>query len=180
MGCVRRQFNSAHPDTRNIIMVLQNYKSFLDTLISRINALGVDVSKLNLDHIGYQSSSDKEYDRLIPEFCKLGCMVNESLVGGRRVSIFKFPKPLSYKNNNIEAIELIAPKKDQVCNSMLDHAEFVIQESFEDFMKKHPNINWDVGTVNQPKFPLLKINLGDGWVVKFHYETVLEIVTNEK
>jgi len=160
-------------------MILDNYKEFLDKLLKDIEEKGVDVSKYNLDHFGYQCSSNEDYDKLKPELEKNGKLIDEATVGGRRVGIFKLNSPLAYKDWKIEAVELVAPKEGQVCPSALEHAEFVIDTDFDSFVKKYPNLNWDTSKVNQPTFPMATLKLSGYTQVKFHYKPVLEIVGNK-
>ena len=157
-------------------MILDNYKEFLDELIKNINAKGIDLSNLYLDHLGYQASSDGDYDKLKPEFEKIGKLVSEAIVGGRRVGIFKFNTPLIYNGKEIPAVELVAPKEGQVCPSALEHCEFVLDTDFETFVKKYSNIQFDTSKINQPTFPMVTLKLSDATQVKFHPTPVLEIV----
>jgi len=161
-------------------MILENYKVFLDKLIGDIEEKGIDISSFNLDHFGYQCFSNEDYDKLKPEFEKIANLVSENLVGGRRVGIFKLNAPLEYKNWKIPAVELVAPKEGQNCPSALEHAEFVIDEDFDSFVKKYPNFSWDLTAVNQPTFPMVKLKLSEYTQAKFHYKPVLEIVEAEK
>jgi len=160
-------------------MILDNYQQFLDSLIEKIEAQGIDISKYELDHFGYQTSSDEDYDNLKPEFLKKAELLSEEIVGGRRVGIFKFYSPLPYRNSYISAVELVAPKTGQVCPSALEHAEFIIDEDFESFTRKYPNLPWDKSKVNQPMFPMVNLKLDEYVQVKFHYKHVLEIVKNK-
>ena len=160
-------------------MVLDNYVQFLDSLIKKIEENGIDISNYELDHFGYQASSDEDYDQLKPEFQKIGELLSEEIVGGRRVGIFKFFTPLPYKNYSISAVELVAPKVGQVCPSALEHAEFIIDEDFEPFTQKYPNLPWDKSKMNQPMFPMVNLKLGDYIQAKFHYKHVLEIIKNK-
>lgn len=157
-------------------MVLDNYKDFLDKLTEGIKEEGIDISDLNLDHFGYQCSSNEDYNKLRPEFEKIAKLISENIVGGRRVGIFKLNTPLEYKNWKILAVELVAPKEGQNCPSALEHAEFVIDEDFDSFVKRYPNLSWDLTAVNQPTFPMIKLKLSDYTQVKFHYKPVLEIL----
>ena len=157
-------------------MILDNYKDFLDKLLQDIEVKGIDISKYDLDHFGYQCSSNEDYDKLKPEFEKVGKLIDEAIVGGRRVGIFKLDTPLEYKNWKIQAVEVVAPKEGQECPSALEHAEFVIDTDFNTFIKKYPNLNWDLTAINQPTFPMVKIKLSDFTQVKFHLQPVLEIV----
>lgn len=160
-------------------MIIDNYKEFLDKLFQKLSELGIDVSGFELDHISYQASSNEDYDKLKPEFMKLGEVVAEDLVGGRRVAIIKLKDTLLYKNYSISAVELIAPKEEQVCESMLEHVEFVIGESFESFMAKYPGLPWDTSATNQKTYSMLKLLLYDNVRVKFHHMNILEIVKNK-
>jgi len=160
-------------------MILDNYIPFLDFLTNKIAQLGIDVSRLNLDHFGYQASSDEDYGRLRPEFDKIGELLSEEIVGGRRVGIFKFFTPLDYQGHPVPAVELVAPKQGQVCPSALEHAEFVINENFESFTSKYPNLPWDKSKINQPMFPMVTLKLDDNIQVKFHYKPVLEIIRDK-
>ena len=157
-------------------MVLDSYITFVEDILKRIHDFGIDVSDLNMDHIGYQASSNEDYDNLKAEFNKIGELVSEKIVGGRRVGIYKLKNPLKYKQYLNEAIELVAPKEGQVCLSGLEHVEFILKETFDSFMKKYPNISWDTSKTNQPMFPMIKLKLSDATQVKFHYTPVLEIV----
>jgi len=98
-------------------MVVDNYESFIKGLLEKIKQLGIDVSDLDMDHIGYQASSNEDYDRLRTEFDKLGEKISEEIVGGRRVGIYKLNTPLRYQQYTNTAIELVAPKEGQVCPS---------------------------------------------------------------
>lgn len=133
----------------------------------------IDVTGLVLDHIAYKASSDKEYDKLKPEFMEMGELVREVLVGGRRVGVFKLKKPLVYKKYRIPAVELIGPMEGEKVVSGLEHAEFVLKESFESFMKKYPDLNWDTSSINRDKYCMLKLKLREGMQVKFPEKSIL-------
>jgi len=157
-----------------------NFTSFLDRFFEKLNKHGINISEYDLDHLGYQCSSDKDYDNLKTTFSELGEMFDENVVGGRRVGLFKMNSPIIYKDYSIPAIELIAPKTGQKCPSVLEHAEFVINEKFDTFMNKYPSINWDTSAVDQPMFPMVKLRLDEHMQVKFHYESVLDISKHKK
>jgi predicted metalloenzyme YecM len=156
-------------------MILDNYENFIQKILDKLNELGIDVTNLNMDHIGYQASSNEDYDKLKVEFDAIGKRISEAVVGGRRVGIYKLNKPLRFQQYINTAIELIAPKDGQVCPSALEHVEFVI-DGFENFMKKYSDIQWDTSAINQPDFPMIKLKLDKDIQVKFHLTPVLEIV----
>lgn len=156
-------------------MILDNYENFIKRILDKLDELGIDVSNLNMDHIGYQASSNEDYDKLVAEFDAIGERASEAIVGGRRVGIYKLNKPLRFRQYVNTAIELIAPKAGQVCPSALEHVEFVI-DNFKNFMKKYPGISWDTSAISQPDFPMIKLKLDKDLQVKFHLTPVLEIV----
>lgn len=150
-----------------------DYDSFLDKLTDKLKELGIDLSDAKLDHVAYQSSSSDEYDHLKPEFEKMADLVREPIVGGRRVGVFKFHKPQVYRGQSIVAIELIEPKEGQVCESGLEHAEYLLPVSLEDFIKKYPDVNWNTDNVNREQFPMLILRVADNMQVKFPRNPVL-------
>jgi len=157
-------------------MILDNYEIFIASVLQKLQELKIDVSGLDMDHIGYQSSSNDDYEKLKTEFDKLGEMVSERIVGSRRVGIYKLHNPLQYQQYSVPAIELVAPKDGQICPSALEHIEFVIPETFESFLKKYPRIVWDLSALHQKDFPMIKLKLDTYTQVKFHLTHVLKIV----
>ena len=161
-------------------MILENLSSFLDKLFAKLAEKGIDVSEYEMDHIGYQCSSSDDYDKLKLTFSDLGVLLDENIVGDRRVGLFKLREAIQYKKYLINAIELIEPKKGQICLSSLEHVEFVINEQFDTFVARYPTLQWDTSAVNQPMFPMVKLPLGDNIQVKFHHEHVFDIAARKK
>jgi len=161
-------------------MVIDNYQNFLEQIIKAITGYGINVSNLEMDHIGYQASSNEDYNNLVPQFTEIGEMVSEEIVRGRRVGIFKLNPQLKFEGYAISAIELIAPKDGQNCPSALEHVEFVIDEEFETFMQKYPVVDWDTSSINQKRFPMIKLKLAEHIQVKFHKTNVLEIIEKKE
>lgn len=157
-----------------------DYKSFLEQIFHKLDNLDVDVSNLYLDHIGYQSSSKEDYEICKRELLMAGKEMSEAVVGGRRVEIIKLNNPIEYNERVIPVIEVIEPKEGQVCPSALEHIEFVLDSSFEEFVHKYSKINWNTSKIDQPVFPMITLDLGDNIQVKFHLKPVLEIVEESK
>lgn len=161
-------------------MILDTVDRFIGRILGKLGTLGVDVSGLEMDHIGYQASSNEDYDRLKSEFDTIGKRVSEKIVGGRRVGIYALQTPINYKQYTIPAIELVAPKEGQVCPSGLGHVEFVLPDGFKNFLDTHPLLPWDISKINQPMFPMIVLQLNEDLQVKFHLKPVLDIVKNDK
>lgn len=144
-----------------------DYITFLDNLFSELERLGLDLSDVKLDHIAYQAASNSEYDKLKPEFEKFASLVKEPLVRGRRVGVFKYKTPQKYKGQTFEAIELIEPTDGQTPKSGLEHAEFLLPVTLEEYIQKYPTINWNTDALNREEFPMLILRLSDDMQVKF-------------
>lgn len=153
-----------------------DYPAFLQTILDLISKFGINVSDSEMDHMGYQCSSDEDYDNFLPKFKFLGKLLSEEIVGARRVAIIELDEKIIFNQYVISAIELIAPKPTQVCESGLEHVEFILKESFESFLNKYPNIEFITSEINQKDFPMIKLKLNDKYQVKFHLENVIDIV----
>ncbi|MEK7101370.1 MAG: VOC family protein [Patescibacteria group bacterium] len=155
-------------------MKIDEYSGFLDSWFLAIEKLGIDVVNLPLDHLGYSAGSSEEYDKIKLEFLTAGRLFREAMISDRRVCIFELFKPLKYKDYLISAVELIEPKAGELPRSGFEHAEFTIDFPFEDLVKKHPSLSWDISHVNQPNFLRLKIVLDDGTELKFNRLPILK------
>lgn len=161
-------------------MLNSGLNKFLETFFTKINEKDVDVSTLYLDHLAYQASSSQDYEDKKVEFAEIAKLVNEAIVGGRRVGIFKLTSLIKYQKRKIPTIEIIEPKQDQIVKSSWEHAEFVLTDSYEEFMKKYPNLEWDTSSMHRHDYSHLKLKLSDNMQVKFHDSDILDIVEAEK
>jgi predicted metalloenzyme YecM len=155
---------------------MRDYILFLDSFFEQISKAGIDVSGYKLDHFAYQASSAEDYETVKPKFLELGEEASEEMIGGRRVSVFKLHSPIAYKEHSIGAVELIEPREGQVCDSMWQHAEFIMPEAFEKYMEKYPDIDWDTTSLSRPDFAHLKLNFENGLTLKFLHEPILQMV----
>lgn len=69
--------------------MMDNYELFIKKILQKLHKLKIDVAMLEMDHIGYQASSNKDYDRLKQECEAMGTMALEAGVGGRRVGMYR-------------------------------------------------------------------------------------------
>lgn len=156
------------------------YEPFLDSFFEQIKKVGLAVAGLSLDHIAYQASSAADYEHILPEFSTLGELVGEEIIAERRVSVFDLHEPMKYKNYEIPALELIEPKVGQHCASEFQHAEFVIDQPFEEYMKKYPTLNWDTSSMYRDEFSHLKLHFENGLTLKFLLRPILELMKEKK
>ena len=148
-------------------------EDFIKTKLEQLQKLGVDVSKLELDHFAYQTSSAADFDNLKQEAALTGILKREAIVNGRRVAIFELDEPIRQGNFSITAFELLEPKQGQVCDSKLDHIEFVLDVPFQEFIKKHAEVDWDISMIDREEFPKVAYKFKDGTGLKFHLINIL-------
>lgn len=158
--------------------ITESYPQFLDQFFEQLAKLGIDTHDLEMDHIGYQATSEKDYLDLKPVFTQLGTLLKEDTVNGRSVGIVKLHEPWTYHKRVISVVEWYAPKKDQLVCGGWEHAEFVLRETYDSFMKKHPALDWVTTDMHSVPFSQIKLNLDDNMMVKFHLKTILEIIAD--
>lgn len=154
--------------------LLNKYEEFLNTFFENFNQLGIDVSTFEMDHIAYYAASAEEYDQIKEYFKRFGEFHSEAIVGERRVGVVKLDEKLTYKQYQISAIEVVEPIPGEKVEGKWDHPEFVIDCSFEELIKKYPNIDWDTKAIDRDIYAKIQLNLDNGMRVKFHKEPVLE------
>ena len=152
--------------------MIPNYEKLIDTVNQRLSDLGISSDEISLDHIGYKTSSIVDYQNKKLE-CSEIPIIHENIVSGRNVAIFKFPKPLIYKENSILAFELVSPKDGETCDSYWEHVEYVINTDLKTFTQNHPQINFDLTAIDRSEFAKVAIRFDDNYSAKFHTETVL-------
>ena len=160
-------------------MLKDEVLAFLDLFTEAVGGTGIDVSHYNLDHVAYQASSSQDYLEKSQEFLSISNLEHEATVGGRRVAVFKLSKPILYKDNTIIALEVIEPKDGQVVKSGWEHAEYVLNESFEKFMAKYSELDWDTSSVDRDVYSHLKLKLSNSLQVKFHQKDILATIALE-
>jgi len=47
-------------------------------------------------------------------------------------------------------------------------------------MSKYPNVAWDVSSIDQKDFPMIKLRFDENTQVKFHIKPVLSIVASKR
>lgn len=161
-------------------MINDNVFEFIKSRVEKLTELGVDVSNLELDHFGYQTSSKKDYEKEREDSKKIGELKAESIVGERRVAIYELKCPIQFGSYLLSGFEIIEPMVEQKCKSELNHFEFVLTEKFEDFIARYPKVNWNTTAMNRPEFPKVSYIFEDGTNIKFHPLNILKEIPKNK
>lgn len=153
---------------------LQDLHTFIENLYNNLAQLNIDTSRFAIDHVAYQASSAEDYNKMLNTFSELGTLVSENIVGKRRVGILKLKKPVTYKKNIFNVIEVIEPKEGQEAKSSWEHIEFLTDITLEKLIYKYQDLNWDISVLNRDEFPMLILHLGNDYRAKFPRLGVLD------
>ncbi|HIP49287.1 MAG TPA: hypothetical protein EYG92_10035 [Lutibacter sp.] len=103
-------------------------------------------------------------------------MLNENKVRERLIASYKLYKPIIFRNREIDVIEIPQPSNHNNYTDGWQHVEFVIDESFRGFIKRHPNVNFATDGLQKKINPELKVEWED-CVVKFNHQSLEYIAT---
>ncbi len=156
--------------------VFSGVEKFLERIFNFLEKDGIDVSDFNLDHICYRVKTEKEYVEVKGELAKKGILLKEHKVRNRLIASYKLYEPIIFRNRKIEVIEIPQPSDHANYKKGWQHVEFVMGDSFKDFMNKYPKIDFKTESMNKEINPELKVVWGE-YAVKFHHQTLEYVVT---
>ena len=148
--------------------------TFLNNIFTGLKNVDVNVSELVMDHVCWRCESVEEYHGMISFLLKYGILFHQSIHNGREISLIQLNQALSFENRLIDLIELPAPKPSKPYRSGFEHAEFVIQNSLNDWIKEYP-LRWDIKNINKKINPNIRLSIGES-SVKFHPYSLAYVV----
>lgn len=152
---------------------------FLDKIFSSLEREKIDIAHFELDHICYRVQTNEQYEIKKNQLSSLAELLIEAPVNGRLISTFKLNNPIHYKERKIWLIELPAPKPHSTHAEGLEHVEFVMKHSFDDFEKLYPTIKFNKKGSTKEFNPELEIEFAD-CAVKFHHLSLESVIQCEK
>lgn len=132
-----------------------------------------------IDHICYRTNSLEEYEEVKSRYDSLGELLIESPIGGRPIATFELNKAIKSLHGYTKLVEVPAPKTGKTTESGYEHIEVVIDDTFEELIKKDPNISWDDRALKKSLNPELEAQFGKV-NIKFHYHALDCIIALEK
>jgi|FLOH01.1.fsa_nt_gi uncharacterized protein len=159
--------------------VLGSPEAFLDQIMFNLARDSIDVSNFPLDHICYRVENVISYSLLKGDLSSIGTLLTEAVIGGRPISTFRLQKPIIYKERNIWLVELPAPKQGKPFTEGYEHAEFVIDMQFQDFMALYSRVPFQTTGMHKERNPDIERSY-DGVNVKFHYQPLDKVIEEEK
>lgn len=153
---------------------------FFDSITNESETKQLNLESFEMDHLCFRTTSMEEYFDTCEKFQKIGNLLTESEVGGRLIATYELITPLRLKNKEVFVIEVPAPKKGSNYLFGFEHAEFVISESLEMFVKNNPSINFDTKDLVKKINPDIRIKFDSGLSVKLHNQSLKSVIEYEK
>lgn len=157
-------------------------QKFLDQVFVNLERAGVDVAGFELDHLCYRVETLEEYRRFKTELVGKANLLHEAVIGGRPIATYELRTPIHYQRSGIQRkisiLELPSPKPGSPYRSGLEHVEFVIDESFEAFLARYPQLIFDMSGANKASNPEVRLSFED-CSVKFHHQSLKEVIALE-
>jgi adenylate cyclase class 2 len=132
-----------------------------------------------IDHLCYRVKNYIQYQEMKKTFSQLGEILISSQVGGREITTFRLHRPITYQNIHFDIIELPAPKEGSPYELGFEHAEFVIDSSFDVFLKNHSQLTFDTSAMNKKINPELKIKFSENISFKLHHRKLVDVIADE-
>lgn len=148
---------------------------FLKKVFSKLEESNIDIINLELDHICYRVDTKEKYIKYKQEILKNSELLSENIISWRNISTFKLNNPIVYKNRKIRILELPEPKEWSYYDEWFEHIEFVIKDSFKDFIEKYNNLEFITKSCNKKVNPDIKLKFWD-ISVKFHHNTLEYVI----
>jgi predicted metalloenzyme YecM len=159
--------------------MFHDIQEFLERIFINLENTGIDVRDYRLDHVCYRVSSLEEYTGVKAALEQIARLLHETEIGGRSISTFKLYEPIEYKTRVISCIELPAPKTGKLTVTGWEHVEFVIDKSFEEFMKSYPRVHFDTSGIAKSHNPEIEVEF-ERCAVKFHHVALEELIESER
>lgn len=161
-------------------MDLATAAPFVDDLLARLAARGVDVSGYEIDHICWRTASRASYDAVKAALIPHARLLTEADVRGRPIATFLLREPIRAGGRVISLLEVPAPKPGAAYAEGWEHAEIVVGQELASLRARHPTLPFDTSGLAHAGNPELALPLGDGRTVKFHPESLLTVIQRER
>lgn len=152
---------------------------FLASLTAEMVEKGVLTSPLPCDHLCFRVETLEQYSFYKEALASQGRLLTEAPVNGRPICTFALHTPFKTEHQEVSLVELPAPKVGTSFDLGFEHAEFVIQESFQDFAPNFPDLHFQEGG-NPTLNPELCLKLSNGKQAKFHHAPLDRVIEMEQ
>ena len=159
--------------------LLEAAKEFLTRVYHESHDLGLNLDPFEWDHICLRVENWDQYKEQKEAFSQVGLLLSEALVGGRPIATYKLREPLSFLRHRIPCVEIPAPKAGSSYAFGWEHVECVVEEDLEAFAARHTELIFDKRALKKSLNPELVWKLPSGLSVKFHRQSLEEVIKIE-
>jgi predicted metalloenzyme YecM len=153
---------------------------FLEALFDDLAKAGVVLEEhWDIDHLCFRTATEGEYEHYKKIFCGLGVLLVESDVNGRLIATVKLERPLSFRGQRIDVIEVPAPKRGKPTPTGFEHIEVVCDVPFAELEARYPSATFDRKGLEKGYNQELELCLGER-NLKFHPTSLASVVTLER
>lgn len=156
-------------------LILGDHNAFLDRIFAALAQDQLSVDDYELDHVCYRVEHIADYQSIRADLAQHGQLLSEAVIGGRPIASFLLHEPLVYQHRIIPMVELPSPKPGRPYARGYEHAEFVIPDSFADFMQRYPQLTFDTRSAHKGVNPEISRDY-EGMAVKFHHHTLEYVI----
>jgi predicted metalloenzyme YecM len=136
-------------------------------------------SHWEIDHVCYRTDSHENYRYIQNIFSEVGILLGETIVGGRPIACFELHQPILTSHGLVSLVEVPAPKPGRHYDSGLEHLEVVVDCTFDAFLEKFPDLEWNTRATNKIFNPEIEAKFSN-FNVKFHHHALNHIIELEK
>lgn len=165
----------------NIETILQQREEFVNQQLTRVEALWIETKGLLVDHICVRVDSDLLYDSIKHLLSEQYPMIWwEKIIGWRRISIFDIINTYWNIENLYDTLfELPAPKINHLYPNWLQHIELVYSWNLKDLLTNYSSINRNKDWFDKVNNRDISIIFPDMTEVKFHEQSLRDVLTIE-
>lgn len=140
-----------------------------------------------LDHLCIRCESVDDYNTILQEFLTKGVIEGGAAVmvgeeGNKRpIATVRLYSPIETEYGLVRFIEIASPKKGNIYKSGLEHIEWTVNSTIEEFMKKFSYIKFIEKGLNKPHHPHIEIDCKQeyGLMIKFNTQTIEDQIAEE-
>ena len=162
----------------NIDKFLKQGETFFSNLINEMKSQSIDVKPESADHLCFRVNSPDEYTFYKSEILNYAKLLTEAMVNGRPICTFKMKQGFKFDHHTIELLELPFPKPGSDYKTGFEHAEFVLNESFQNYQARHTSVEFKIAG-NKNLNPELCVKTKSGQA-KFHYSSLDRVIEIEE
>ena len=149
----------AHPLFCQQTALGAQFHSFQQKILSLAQAIGLDLSALEIDHLAVRVNSQQKGQDWLDSLLKYGTLLSDNIVNGRAIYLVTLSQEILFAGQGVSIIELPMPKNRVYPQEGWEHIEVVIPF----LIKESPN-EWQERIIRQfglNENPLLRVKVSE-------------------